>query len=626
MPHLAKIGRKALHARLLLTGMYVLLTLGGVTMVAPFMMWISASMTSEVDSKEMRLIPEYWRRQDMLLRKYCELQANFDYATYQLIARDEKATFLEMSLPAEASPREAAEFREYLAALPPTYTVLAAAGPITGTLRPKYGLVPSIEAYRRFLMQKYGTLDEVNRAYRSTESDLTKIVPPIETWWGRLFQPLFDRRFTEFLDFKQAQPPNQRFPAPAEGIWVSHLTSRIGSDVKKVNAALGTRYPSVYAAVLPASMPKDNPALGREWEECMRTQMALWYLRLDPAATPAWQRFLRARYQQDIALYNDAHGTKLGGFDAVPLPDGCPQDIAGMGEWNDFITRDAPIESFRLDTPESRYRDFLRAKYSDVAAVNTAYGTNYQSWGDILPPTAKVWAADCRANAGEIRWAFATRNYRTAGAYMVTQGRAFVNTLLYIALALLFTLTVNPLAAYALSRFKLPATNKILLILLATMAFPAEISMIPNFLLLKELSLLNTFWALVLPGMANGFSIFLLKGMFDGLPQDLYEAAELDGAGEFVIFWRVTMPLVKPFLAYLSLGSFIGAYSAFAFAFILCPNPKMWTLMVFLQQMETWASQPVQFAGFVLASIPTLIVFITCQRVIMRGIILPTEK
>jgi len=158
------------------------------------------------------------------------------------------------------------------------------------------------------------------------------------------------------------------------------------------------------------------------------------------------------------------------------------------------------------------------------------------------------------------------------------------------------------------------------------MAFPAEISMIPNFLLLKELSLLNTFWALVLPGMANGFSIFLLKGMFDGLPQDLYEAAELDGAGEFVIFWRVTMPLVKPFLAYLSLGSFIGAYSAFAFAFILCPNPQMWTLMVFLQQMETWASQPVQFAGFVLASIPTLSVFITCQRVIMQGIILPTEK
>ena len=100
----------------------------------------------------------------------------------------------------------------------------------------------------------------------------------------------------------------------------------------------------------------------------------------------------------------------------------------------------------------------------------------------------------------------------------------------------------------------------------------------------------------------------------------------MDGAGEAVIFWKVTMPLVKPFLAYLALGAFTAAYAAFAFAFILCPDPKMWTLMVYLQQMEQWASQPIQFAGFVLASIPTLIVFITCQRVIMHGIVLPTEK
>jgi len=626
MPHLAKIGRKAFHARLLLAGMYLLLTLGGVTMVAPFMMWISASMTSEVDSKEMRLVPEYWRGQEMLLRKYCELQANFDIGTYQLVARDGAATFLEITLPAEAGPREAADYREYLATLPAAYTVLGSAGPLQGTLRPKYGLLPSIEAYRRFLIDKYGSLDGVNKAYRSTESDLTRTVPPPETWWTRLFQPEFDRRFNEFLDFKERQPLDLRYPAPAEGVWVSYLTSRIGADVKKVNATLGTDYTSVYAAVLPAGRTAGNPALAKAWEECLRSEMGLWYLRLDPSATPAWQRFLRARYLNDIRLYNQAHEKSLAGFAAIPLPKECPRDIAGMGEYNDFISRDAPIAAFRLDTPESRYREYLRAKYRDVAAVNAAYGTKYAGWDEILPPTAKVWAADCRAHAGAIRWAFIARNYRTALSYMVTQGRAFVNTLFYIALALLFTLTVNPLAAYALSRFKLPATNKILLILLATMAFPAEISMIPNFLLLKELSLLNTFWALVLPGMANGFSIFLLKGMFDGLPQDLYEAAELDGAGEFVIFWRVTMPLVKPFLAYLSLGSFIGAYSAFAFAFILCPNPQMWTLMVFLQQMETWASQPVQFAGFVLASIPTLIVFITCQRVIMQGIILPTEK
>lgn len=626
MPHLAKIGRKSWPARLLLWGMYLLLTLGGLTMVAPFLMWISASMTSEVDSKEMRLVPDYWRRQDMLLRKYCELQVNFDYATYQLVARDDKSSFLEMRPPAEATPREAANYREYLAGLPATHTVMGGAGPIQITLRPKYGLQPAIEAYRRFLLGRYGSLDGINRAYRTTESDITRVVPPVETWWGRLYQPEFDRRFVEFLAFKERQPLDQRFPAPAEGVWAAYLNSRIGADVAKVNAALGTRYASIWTAVLPDRCPAGNPALAAAWEACLRADMGLWYLRLTPAAAPAWQRFLRARYLDDIALYNRAHGAARRTFAEVPLPGSCPRDITGMGEWNDFISRTAPRETLRLDTPESRYRDFLRARYATLAALNAAYGTAYRSWEEILPPTARVWAADCRAHARAIRWAFATRNYRTAFAYMITQGRAFLNTLIYIGLALFFTLTINPLAAYALSRFKLPATNKILLMLLATMAFPAEISMIPNFLLLKELSLLNTFWALVLPGMANGFSIFLLKGMFDALPQDLYEAAELDGAGEATIFWHITMPLVRPFLAYLALGSFTGAYAAFAFAFILCPSPRMWTLMVFLQQMETWASQPIQFAAFVLASLPTLLVFITCQQVIMRGIILPTEK
>jgi multiple sugar transport system permease protein len=199
-----------------------------------------------------------------------------------------------------------------------------------------------------------------------------------------------------------------------------------------------------------------------------------------------------------------------------------------------------------------------------------------------------------------------------------------------VALTILFTLTVNPLCAYALSRFRLRGTQAILIYLLATMSFPPEVTMIPSFLLLRDLGMMNTFWALVLPGAANGFSIFLLKGFFDSLPPELYEAAEIEGAGELRIFLTITMPLSKPILAYIALGAFLFSYGSFLWPILVCQDPKMWTLMPWLYQFQmnpTYASQPhLIMAGLLIASIPTLMVFLVCQRVIMRGIIVPTMK
>ncbi len=170
---------------------------------------------------------------------------------------------------------------------------------------------------------------------------------------------------------------------------------------------------------------------------------------------------------------------------------------------------------------------------------------------------------------------------------------------------LLVTLIINPLAAYALSRYQLPGTYKILLFLLATMAFPAEVTMIPGFLLLKQFHLLNTYWAILLPSMASGYSIFLLKGFFDSLPRELYEAAMLDGAREATMFMRITVPLSKPVLAVIGLGTFTAAYGMFMFAFVVCQDPNMWTMMVWLFEMNVWSPQFVQMAALVLSGIPT---------------------
>jgi multiple sugar transport system permease protein len=152
------------------------------------------------------------------------------------------------------------------------------------------------------------------------------------------------------------------------------------------------------------------------------------------------------------------------------------------------------------------------------------------------------------------------------------------------------------------------------------------VTQIPSFLMLREFQLLNSFAALILPGLASGYSIFLLKGFFDSQPRELYEAAQIDGAGEWTIFWQITMSLAKPILSVIALGAFVGAYGNFMFALLLCQDDRMWTLMVWLYQLQQISGRSVVYASIVIASIPTFVVFVLCQRVILRGIIVPSEK
>ncbi|OPZ22586.1 MAG: Methionine--tRNA ligase [candidate division BRC1 bacterium ADurb.BinA364] len=227
-------------------------------------------------------------------------------------------------------------------------------------------------------------------------------------------------------------------------------------------------------------------------------------------------------------------------------------------------------------------------------------------------------------------WAKAPlHNYRRVLEFIALKGYALRNTIILVTLAILAALTVNPMAAYALSRYSMRQSHKILIFLLATMAFPHEVAMIPNFLMLRDLNLLNTFAALVLPGLANGFAIFLLKGFFDSLPRELYEAAQVDGASEFRTFLTITLPLTKPILAVIALNAFVQAYSSFMWAFVVCQKQSMWTLMVWLfqfQQSNAPTLPHLVMASICVACVPTLIVFLFCQRIILRGIIIPTMK
>jgi multiple sugar transport system permease protein len=384
--------------------------------------------------------------------------------------------------------------------------------------------------------------------------------------------------------------------------------------------------------------------------------------------TSMYQAWLKTKYKT-VDEVNRAYIEENVAFQTVVPPSEVldrknwrPRKGSKYPEWLEFKASLPP--EFRLPIRKQKmFQDFLKSKYQNqFAAVPKDVAKDATSLDQIQMPAAgpllnefkAKWLPARFANDGpEERWAklglgpmpieayersilasrqaeitteFSTRNYRYVIDYVAINGRALWNTAIYCGLAILTALFVNPLAAYALSRFPIRASGKILLFLLATMAFPAEVAMIPSFLLLKDLGLLNTFAALVLPTAASGYMIFLLKGFFDSLPQELFEAGQLDGAKETTMMARIALPLSKPVLGYLALTAFMAAYGSFMYAFLVAQDQRIWTLMVFIYQLQTVAPKSTVMAALTLAALPTVLVFLLAQRVIMRGIVLPGER
>ena len=341
------------------------------------------------------------------------------------------------------------------------------------------------------------------------------------------------------------------------------------------------------------------PESGRKYADWLIFKATLGpEFRLPVRETRMYQEFLRSKYRGSFSAVPGAARGGATSFETVSLPAG-----------------GALLADFRASWLPERYR----ARSAEDL---------WHAWAgrDVPMPIEAFEQAEVRRDAGSLRRGFAWRNYGYVLDYILLNGRSLWNTLIFCLLAIATQLTVNPLAAYALSRFPIRASGRILLFLLATMAFPAEVAMIPAFLLLKQLGLLNTFAALVLPTAASGYMIFLLKGFFDSLPGELFEAGQIDGASETTLMARIALPMSRPVLGYLALLAFLGAYGSFIYAFLVVQDQRMWTLMVWLYELQTTAPRAVVMAALTLSAVPTLIVFLLCQRVIMRGVIVPIEK
>jgi N-acetylglucosamine transport system permease protein len=208
-------------------------------------------------------------------------------------------------------------------------------------------------------------------------------------------------------------------------------------------------------------------------------------------------------------------------------------------------------------------------------------------------------------------------------------GDYFFNSVLVTVASVALIVGLGAMAAYALARFYHPAARFTFWLFLAGLMIPAQLAVVPLFFEMKALGLLNSRLGLILVYTANGlpFAVFVLAGFFRALPRSLYEAATIDGCGEFAAFWRVMLPLARPGLVTVAIFQFIGVWKEYFFAFMLVggdPDGSSRTLPLGLANLSITSQfrtdYGMLFAGLVLVTIPILIVFIALQRHIVKGI------
>ena len=200
--------------------------------------------------------------------------------------------------------------------------------------------------------------------------------------------------------------------------------------------------------------------------------------------------------------------------------------------------------------------------------------------------------------------------------------RALFNSFLVTILVTVGQVFTSSLAAFAFARLNFTGRKQLFLGYLATMMIPSAVTIIPLFILFRILGLVNTYWALILPGMFSAYGTFMLRQFFLTLPGSLEEAAIIDGCSTWRVYWHVALPLSKPALATLTILTFMGNWRNFMWPLIITNTKDMFTLPVALSQFqEMYGIQwNLMMAGSVIMIIPMLAVFIFGQRFFVEGI------
>ncbi|MFI5384584.1 MAG: carbohydrate ABC transporter permease [Fimbriimonadales bacterium] len=200
-----------------------------------------------------------------------------------------------------------------------------------------------------------------------------------------------------------------------------------------------------------------------------------------------------------------------------------------------------------------------------------------------------------------------------------------LNTIFVCLATVLGVVGVGTVSAYVFSRCRFPGRGALFLAVLAFMMIPGVLTLVPSFMWVKRLGLLNSHWVLILPYVAGGqvFAIFLFKSFFDGLPSELFESARLDGAGHFRLYWSLVLPLSKPVIAVVAIVNIIGTWNNFLWPFITNSDAKYHVVssgLYLMNQSNVAANYSTMFAAYTLASIPLLVLFLYATKPFMAGV------
>ena len=214
--------------------------------------------------------------------------------------------------------------------------------------------------------------------------------------------------------------------------------------------------------------------------------------------------------------------------------------------------------------------------------------------------------------------------------------RWFANSAFVATSITLLQLFLNSLAAYVFAKRRFPGRDAIFLVFLATMMVPPQVTMIPNYLILQHIpffggndifgqgghGMLDSYAGLIVPGAVSAFGIFLLRQFMRSIPDELLDAARIDGASEFRVYWQVVLPLCRPVLAATAIFTFMAAWEDFLWPLIIISDPNKYTaplgLALFVTKNQTeWG---VLLAGSVIATLPMVIIFMIFQRQFVQGV------
>jgi multiple sugar transport system permease protein len=233
-----------------------------------------------------------------------------------------------------------------------------------------------------------------------------------------------------------------------------------------------------------------------------------------------------------------------------------------------------------------------------------------------LKPEPEVFAVPMRWLPSQPQW----QNYVLP--FQKSVGRYFLNSIIVSGAQTLAPLLLCSMAGYSLAKFRYPGRQLAFLFILSTIMLPTQVTLVPTFLIIKELGWVNTYAALIVPGLATTFGTFLMRQFFLSIPSEYIDAARIDGASEPRIYWQIMLPMCRPALSALAVFSFTNSWNSFLWPLVVVNQDEMRTIplgIVFYIGEQRAPEYGQLLAVAVLATLPVLALFLVMQREFIRG-------